>query len=70
MARYQYQTIQMNAKPDKGFVRWEEGTPESALHDVLADFAEKGWRYVGFVQTGHLTSYPSGKVIFEREIPS
>lgn len=69
MARYQYATVHMrligSLNEGQPFVRHEKGVPQSTLREVLTEYADKGWRYVGFVPRG-----PAGadQVVFEREI--
>jgi uncharacterized protein DUF4177 len=69
VARYQYLAVHMDVQEGKGFIRYEKGAPESSLHDTLAELAAKGWRYVGYVPTSFLQSYPAGQLVFEREVP-
>jgi uncharacterized protein DUF4177 len=67
MARYQYLTVHMYHDPDEGFVPYEKGIPHSSLGQVLAEYADKGWRYVAYVPTTYNTPTASGQLVFERE---
>jgi hypothetical protein len=69
MTRYQYVTVPMTLDNDKGFVRWQKGSPESSLREVLAEYADKGWRYINYVPINFSGSRPLGDVVFDREIP-
>lgn len=69
MTRYEYTVVYMrligSLNEGQPFVRYQKGAPESTLHEVLKEYAAKGWRYVGFVPRG-----PAGsdQVVFEREV--
>lgn len=70
MARYQYTTVPMRTVSEGRFVRWVKGTPESTLREVLAEYAEMGWRYVGYVATVSSSNIAgsSGQAVFELEM--
>ena len=70
MARYQYTTVHMkligSLNEGQPFVRFEQGAAQSNLRDVLAEYADKGWRFVGFVPRG---LGATDQIVFEREVP-
>jgi hypothetical protein len=68
MAKYQYTTVAMklvgSLNEGQPWVRWVKDKPESTFYEVLAEYAEKGWRYVGVVERG---AAGTDQIIFERE---
>ena len=68
MVRYEYVTVHMSLigslNEGQPFVRYEKGSPRSTLREVLAEYAEKGWRYVDFIPRG---AAGTDQVVFERE---
>ncbi len=68
MAKHQYTTVAMklvgSLNEGQPWVRWVKDMPQSTFHEVLNEYADKGWKYVGFVPRG---AAGTDQIVFERE---